>query len=1197
MKSALLLFMLVAVSVALTKVLPARADPDGEHKKTRSTFYTPEKVANARQNVDRYDWAKEMRDSAVQDAEHYLQYGVGRLWSMVTPQSLPRSFAVNLELGSPITGKEFNEKYGYRGWKADPLKDPWKLTDPSSGYKFPTNDFASYYKSGLNEHGIFDPEKADKKYLVNELYPEKGKYWGVDDGRGWVDEKGNRWTFVAYYNHWHVWHGGVVDGAVRAFRDAYLYTGELKYARAGTILLDRIADVYPEMNLEPYQEQDGFLNSHGGTGKGKIRGSIWEATASIHYLSAYDAFFPAMEKADIVPFLREKSQQYQMDNPKNSVSAIRKNIEDGLLRQIFPAVKKAQIRGNFGMHQQTLAMAAVVLDEPRTSQKWIDWIFQPGELRDHPDWHLTGGDVMATLVNQVDRDGFGDEPSTQYNSYWLTQIQGVADILEGYDQYPAADLYRNVKFRKMFDTRYPLVMGNRYTPRIGDSYLTGDPGITGTVEEHVTAFQRYGQPVHAQMAYLLNGNTTAGLHGDIFEENPQQVADDIRQVIEEKGPLNLRATHLAGFGFAALRDSGNPAKGRATVYPFSSLQQRKATAEITQHRGPIHLETDESAKRIPEAFDIPDDYYGVTGAIQLEATEEGNRVSFRFQVPRTDRYRVELLPLLSSAYGRYEVQIDGEKVGLYDFYGMDPSGYKKLTQKRLEAGKHRLTLINRGKNPKATGYKLGLRALRLQPAPTADVSPASSHRGLWMYYGRNLVDRHGHKDTLNIGFHAYGLNLSPDLGYPDNFKNRMEWVSNTVSHNTVVVDKEKQQDSLTGIPHHFDQASRVQLIDVEAPFVYPQTEEYRRTTAMIQIDEDRSYAVDFFRIKGGEDHHFSFHAGEGTVATEGLQLVKQPKGTYAGEDVDYGEREPEQPEGWEYAGSGFHYLANVERDRRPDKPFSIDWKVRDTWSVLPEKQNTHLRLTMLNEVDDVALADGIPPRLPGNPERLRYLIAHRKGNDLESQFVSVIEPYREQRMIRSITPIHLTADGKKVNHHRAYALKVTLKNGRIDIIVNSLDPDTVYTVDGRLRFQGFFGVYSEKDGRPVYAYLNDGKQLAPPGKPLLKHPQGHLSGKIVDFTKGLQLDNEVTVQMEGNLKKAESLIGRTLFVQNDDQQNGAYPIKGVKHLRGNQYRLEIGEATLIRKYKDPHNPKKGFIYNIAKNQRWKIPLSAEWWAR
>ncbi|MEW9033802.1 MAG: hypothetical protein AB2404_13955 [Planifilum fimeticola] len=200
-------------------------------------------MANARKNVQQYDWARKMRDNAVQEAEKYLAYGEERLWEMVTPQSLPRSYAVNYELGSPITGKEFNEKYGYRGWLADPLNEPWKLTDPSSGYKFPTNDFESYYKSGLDEHGIFDPKRADKRYLVNELYPEKGPDWGVDDGYGWVDEEGNRWTFIAYYNHWHVWHGGVVDNAIRAFRDAYLYTGDLRYARAGIILLDRVADV------------------------------------------------------------------------------------------------------------------------------------------------------------------------------------------------------------------------------------------------------------------------------------------------------------------------------------------------------------------------------------------------------------------------------------------------------------------------------------------------------------------------------------------------------------------------------------------------------------------------------------------------------------------------------------------------------------------------------------------------------------------------------------------------------------------------------------------------------------------------------------------------------------------------------------------------------------------------------------------
>ncbi|PTX64893.1 heparinase II/III-like protein [Melghirimyces profundicolus] len=1197
--SILLLVALLTLSAALFGTLPARADPEWKNVKTRSTFYTPKKVANARKNVKKYDWAKEIKNHAVLDAEKYLDFGVENLWNAVTTQNLPRSFAVNLELGSPITGKEFNEKYGYRGWQADPLNEPWKLTDPSSGYKFPTNDFASYYKSGLDEHGNFDPEKADKRYLVNELYPEKGKYWGVDDGTGWVDEDGNRWTFVAYYNHWHVWHGGVVDKALRAFRDAYLYTGDVKYAQAGTILLDRIADVYPEMDVSVYKWEDGFLHSHGGTGKGKVRGSIWEATAAIHYLSAYDAFFPGMEEADVIPFLNAKAQKYHMDNPKNTVSAIRKNIEDGLLREIYPAVKNAQIRGNFGMHQRTLAMAAVVLDEPGTSEEWIDWVFQPGELRSQPDWHLTGGNVMATLLNQVDRDGFGDEPSTQYNSYWLTQIQGVADILEGYDRYPKADLYQNVKFRKMFDTRYPLVMGNRYTPQIGDSFRTGNPGIVGTVQEHVDAFTRYRKPVYAQMAYLLNGNSTDGLHGSLFDADPEQVSRDIRKVLEEEGPLKQRETHLPGFGFAALRDGGNvPSTHQETsFFFFSNLKRLESTAEVIEHQGPIHLETDEWGKRDPEAFDIPEDYYAETGSIQLESRKRGDRISFRFKSPQTGNYVLELMPLSASSYGIYELKVDGKQVGTHDFYGSgNKGGSRSVGSLKLEKGEHTLTFINRGKNPRATGYKLGLTGMALKPASDSKTSSGgnSKRRGLWMYYGKNLVGRHGHKDTLNIGYHAFGLDLSPDLGYPDNFKNRTEWVSNTVSHNTVVVDQTKQHDSLSSIPHHFDSSSRVQLIDVDAPHVYPQTEQYRRTTAMIRVDDQNSYAVDFFRIQGGDHHHFSFHGAEGLTTVDGLNLTEQKRGTYAGEDVHYGEKEPDQPSGWEYAGSGFHYLTNVERAQNPNGPFSVDWKIRDTWSVLPEEKNIHLRLTLLNQVDDAALADGIPPRLPGNPKRLRYLIAHREGKNLKSQFVSLLEAYQDERFIRSVTPVELTVDGKKVTHHRACALKVELKNGRVDTIVNSLDPDVTYTIGEKLRFQGFFGVYSEKNGKPVYAYLNDGKFISPAGKPLLQNKKARIKGTILTFTKELSIRNEITVKLKDKLHSPESVIGRTIFIDNDGERNAAYEIKGIRHLQGNRYTLDIGSSTLIRKTKDPKNMSKGFVYNIKEGQTWRIPLSAEW---
>lgn len=1169
-KLLLLIFCLVTGSVALHNNVDANAEetPQG---KTRSTYYTEEKMANARENIETYDWAKQMRDSAVREAEKYLDHGVENLWEMVTPQSLPRSFAVNLELGSPITGKEFFEEYGVYGWEADPLNDPWKLVDPSSGYKFPTNDFKSYYESGLNEHGIFDPKLADEQYLVNELYPEKGEKWGVDDGFGWVDENGDKWTFIAYYNHWELWHGGALISALNSFRDAYLYTGDMRYAHAGIILLDRIADVYPDMDVSEYKDEDGFLNSHGGTGKGKVVGSIWETGAAWNYLAAYDAFFPAMEEADVVDFLSEKAEAYQLDNPKSSVEDIRRNIEDGILREIFPAVKGAQIRGNFGMHQRTLAMAAVVLDEPGTSEEWIDWIFQSGELVSKPDWHLTGGDVLATLVNDVDRDGFGNEASPEYNGYWLNQIQSVADILDGYDRYPEADLFDNVKFRKMFGTRYPLMMVGKYTPAIGDSGATGSPGLMGSVQEHVLAFEKFRSPVFAQAAYYLNGNSTQGIHGGIFSSDPEKVAEDIQRVIDSEGPLNLSSTNLTGYGFTALRQGESVNEDYGLTYHFPALSIVEASV----------------AHKIFEN----------SGTVQLEANEPGHHITFAFDVPKTDTYEIDLKPFRAQSYGRYEIKIDGRTVGDFDFCGSSGAGdYEKLTTMELAEGTHEIAFENTGKDERATNYKMGVIQLALLDEEAQRLRDRASlgdtQRDLWMYYGRNTG--HGHKDTLNIGLHAYGLDLSPDLGYPEAtgaHPKRLQWTSNTVSHNTVVVDKSKQKDSWVGIPHHYEGDGKVQLIDVEAPNVYPQTELYRRTTALIEVDEVNSYAVDFFRVKGGNDHHFSFHGAEGTVSTEGLNLVEQPTGTYAGPDVEFGEKEPDQPDGWDYAGSGFHYLRNVSRDKNPSDMFSVDWDIEDTWSVLPQDENIHLRLTMMGEFQEVALADGEPPQKPGSPERLTYVMAHRNGENLESQFVSVIEPYKNERYIESIQPVTLGVNGKAVSTEEAAAVKVELENGRTDYVVSSLNPNVTYTVDGTFSFKGFFGVYSEKDGEPVYGYLHDGTVLAKGRQSIIRVPKGHLKGRVLDFTREMNLENTLTVRIEGRPSDIEDLIGRHIYVENDGERNAVYEIKGIEKGKGNVYTLDIGNATLIRAYVDDRDFSKGYTYDINPGAKFKIPLS------
>ncbi|RKN84292.1 heparinase II/III domain-containing protein [Paenibacillus ginsengarvi] len=1022
------------VTQLLAERLAIEPNRSGMSRKTRTTYYTAGKVAAARLNVQTYEWAKRLCAAAVSKADSYLAAGYDYLWEAVPAQTLPRSYGVNQILGSAVTGKAIDQ-YGNYPYLADPLNEPWKIVDPSCGLKFPTNDFAAYYRSGLDERGIFRTERADRSLLVNTLYPEKGPDWGVDDGFGWVDDSGNTYTFIAYYVHWYIWYGSsaLIEDALRTFRDAFLYTGDRKYAVAGVIVLDRVADVYPDMDISAYN-RDVFLNSDGRKNTGKIIGSIWETSLVKTFISAYDAFFPAMDDPEIISYLSEKSLKAGLANPKRSGADIRCNIEDGIIKQIFPAVQKAQICGNDGMHQSALVMAAVVYDTMPETKLWLDFVFQTGGLAREP-FRVTGGNVLNSLVSHVDRDGHGNEASPGYNGIWLAYHRLTADILDGYDLYPEADLYTNAKFRKMFSAFYPLILSGKYTVNVGDTAAAGNPYMQVKLDDMVKAFDAFGEPIYARMAFFLNHNRAEGLHLDVFSSDPERIADRIAGVIAEYGPLEMESGHLSGYGFAALRD------GRAS-----------------------------------------------------------------------------------------------EK----------------------------------------------------------------TMRDCWLYYGRNTG--HGHRDTLNIGLHAFGLDLTPDLGYPeyaDIFDmHRAHWVINTISHNTVVVDKRMQEPSWVALPKHFDDSRHVKWIDVEASGVYPQTESYRRKTTMIRVDDTDSYVVDMFRVRGGNDHHFSFHGAEGTVTTEGLTPTVQQSGTYAGTDIAYGQRADNGSGGYEK--SGFHYLKNIERHTEPVSRFSVEWSVQDTWNIYGQgaaaETDVHLRLTMLTDVSDVAIADGIPPQnKPGNPKTLRYMIAHREGTNLDSLFVSVLEPYKGRRFIASIERVDIWLGNTLVADNEAAAVKVSLISGRVDYIIHAANPDLAYTIDGKLEFQGYFGVYSEQDGVRQFAYMHDATRLGCKGSDedtaAIAMKAEALTGTIESFTRDLSVKNELIVNMDAGESQPSDWVGKTIFVDNDGKRNAVYPIQGAERLKDGRYRLDIGDMTLIRGFAAEDDFDQGYRYDIEVGATFRIPLT------
>lgn len=1003
-------------------------------QKGTSTIYTVEKRRALRYNAANDASVRAAAAETLKKAEANLEK-LDTLYDMIVSEGLFRYYLAGHTQDPRRThcrrcGGDIAKATGIYGWIIDPLADPWKVKCPICGSRFPSNDFAGYYRLGLDQKGVFHKELARQRhmekfgglvgtgYLKNELYPDQDPGWGVDDGYGCErDFARGHGYYTALYLHTVLYGNGSrmtgpIPSALEAFRDAYLYTDDIRFARAGAELLDRMADFYPDYDW--YQWHD----LRGEEYRGNVIDPVWSCFLAGLLCRCYDAFYPVYEDPELIRRLSEKAAVQGLANPKNTADALRANVEDGILRTVFRDSVRCKIAGNFGMTQNAVATAAVVLNTLPETGQWLDWMLGAGDIVTNngpnpPD--RTGGNLLAQLVDVVDRDGMGCESSPGYNRLWLQELLNVARVLDGYQLYPAADLFRNPKFRKMFYSYAPLIMGGSYTAQIGDAGACGSVFITPEESLMTAGFQATGDPMFAQLLYLKHGNTAKGLRYPDDCREPSRLEQDVEAVIRAHGPLNPGSTLQAGYGLMTLR---------------------------------------------------------------------------------------------------------------------------------------------------------------------------KDNRDFWVYCGSTTG--HGHRDGLNLGLSAFGLNMAPELGYPKHTgpeHNRIQWVSSTISHNTVVVD-EKAQLGLQnrGTPLHFDDGGWVRLLDVDKKEVYPQTDIYRRTVVMVDVDDTVSYGVDFFRVKGGQDHLYTFHSASHEIAeTEGLALMGRP-GTYAGEDVPLGpDPSPLSGVAWEHNvfayPDGYTWLDQVQTDPAPEKRFAVDFKVTDYRGILEDPDGLHLRLTMVGQpLDEVALVMGYPPAKADNPQPgIRYLLARHKGSD--TLFTSLLEPYRGERYALRIEQAPLVPDDGE-----ARAVKVILKNGRTDYILYAGDNTKEYTVDGLFRFRGFVGAASFEQGVMTRRYLHDGSCLD------TLEAIAAVTGTVLDFTREPAFQNTITVAPKGILPQPERLAGKCLFIENDGQRNAAYRILGAELRQDGSLLLDIGDITTIRCYQDRFAPEKGYVYNFAPGSSFRIPL-------
>lgn len=421
---------------------------------------------------------------------------------------------------------------------------------------------------------------------------------------------------------------------------------------------------------------------------------------------------------------------------------------------------------------------------------------------------------------------------------------------------------------------------------------------------------------------------------------------------------------------------------------------------------------------------------------------------------------------------------------------------------------------------------------------------SGNSRALWMFYGHPRG--HAHDDLLDIGLYAYGMSLMEHLGYPRSWHYAGRWEQNWLTHFKVGIVG--GGSAMKGTARLLKDLGAVKLVEAYGdPYRedrknparrYTRTQDtvYRRACLLIDLDEVNSYVVDVYRVRGGTDHYWSFHGWPTPATPFGLaKMEPQEGGTLAGPKVAYGEAGP--------AGTppAFSFLDKVQRGK-PERSWGLDW-------AAGENEATHLRFTQVMPAEgkpgsEVILATGRSPS-GGPPYEMQWALSHTHGEaPLATQFISIIEPYQREPLLRGFTKLSVSGGDALVFPPAAFRLDSA---GRTDTVVVSADATIEHVVEGGLRFRGEYGVFTEARGEFHSLTLVNGTHLAR-GEVAVEAAAASLTGVIVAVDR---VRNRITVEGLTSSPTAKDQIASSALVHehlviSNDARSVCYRIEAVE---------------------------------------------------
>jgi len=403
-----------------------------------------------------------------------------------------------------------------------------------------------------------------------------------------------------------------------------------------------------------------------------------------------------------------------------------------------------------------------------------------------------------------------------------------------------------------------------------------------------------------------------------------------------------------------------------------------------------------------------------------------------------------------------------------------------------------------------------------------------NRRALWMMYGR--YRGHEHDDIMHIGLDAQRSEILGQMGYPRNW-NYWEklWLTQILARQVPFVE-------MTATAQLFNDAGPVHVTEALARgfdsrvadgrgFEIDLDNWQRRTLALIDVDDEHFYCLDLYRVFGGAENWWSFHAQENEgFATSGIELVKQPTGTLAGADVPYGDPEwlrknaqYHDAYGFQGPNFGFPHLYNIGRGD-PQGVWSADWALKGS-------DGLHFRLTLADSGGGQAiLADGKSPA-GSSPYEMKWVLLHRTGKGpVQSQVCSLMELYRDEPLILGVRKLEISPADEA--GFPALALVVSLRD-RDDYLFASSDGGVERTVKGGFVFAGRFGYFSQRKNGESRLALVGGNRLTRHGVGLRGTGPGEYRGKIAAADHGR---NRITISPVP--EHPETLNGKIVYVAN-----------------------------------------------------------------